>query len=93
MAATKLTHKMIIYSQNDNFGLVYDMIDQFLGMETKNYKFGIIANNVIHPWPQVMQIFDREMPPGFTPVICLRHNFVYTCISNLENVGETNPST
>ena len=49
------------------------------------------ANNAIHPWPRVMLIFDREMPPGFTPAICLRCNFVY--ISNLERVGETNPST
>ena len=41
------------------------------------------ANNAIHPWPQVMPILDREMPPRFTPVICLRRNFVY--ISNLED--------
>ena len=27
-----------IYSQNHHFGLVYDMIYQFLGMEAKNYK-------------------------------------------------------
>ena len=75
-----------IYSQNHHFGLVYDMIYQFLGMEAKNYKFGIFANNAIHPWPQVMPIFDREMPPGFTPAICLRRNFFY--ISNLENRGD-----
>ena len=41
------------------------------------------AINAIHPWPQVMPIFDREMPPGFTPAICLHCNFVN--ISNLEN--------
>ena len=41
------------------------------------------ANNVIHPWPLVMPIFNREMPPDFTPAICLRHNFVH--ISILEN--------
>ena len=40
----------------------------------------------IHPWPQVMPIFDQEMPPGFTPAICLHCNFVY--ISNLENRGD-----
>ena len=44
------------------------------------------ANNAIRPWPQVMPIFDREMPPGFTPAICLRRNFVY--ISILENRGD-----
>ena len=75
-----------IYSQNHHFGLVYDMIYQFLGMEAKNYKFGIFCQNAIRPWPQVMPIFDREMPPGFTPAICLRRNFVY--ISNLENRGD-----
>ena len=42
-------------------------------------------NNAIRLWPQVMPIFDREMPPGFTPAICLRRNFVY--ISILENQG------
>ena len=44
------------------------------------------ANNVIHPWPQVMPIFDQEMPPRFTPAIFLRHNFVY--ISTMENRGD-----
>ena len=33
-----------------------------------------------------MPIFDQEMPHGFTPVICLRRNFVY--ISTLENPGD-----
>ena len=42
---------------------------------------------VIHPWPQMMPIFDREMPPRFTPAICLHHNFVY--ISPLWRTGET----
>ena len=79
-----------IYSQNHHFGLVCGMIYQFLGMEAKNYKFGMFCQqchpNAIHLWPQVMPIFDREMPPGFTPAICLRRNFVY--ISNLENRGD-----
>ena len=30
-----------IYSQNHHFGLVYDMI--YLGMEAKNYKFGMFC--------------------------------------------------
>ena len=47
---------------------------------------GCFANNAIHPWLQVMPIFDREMPPGFTPANCLRRNFVY--ISNSENQGD-----
>ena len=37
-----------IYSQNHHFGLVYDMIYQFLGMEGKNYKFGIFCQQC-HP--------------------------------------------
>ena len=37
-----------IYSQNHHFGLVYDMICQFLGMEAKNYKFGMFCQQC-HP--------------------------------------------
>ena len=37
-----------IYLQNHHFGLVYDMIYQFLGMETKNYKFGMFCQQC-HP--------------------------------------------
>ena len=37
-----------IYSQNHHFGLVYEMIYQFLGMETKNYKFGMFCQQC-HP--------------------------------------------
>ena len=37
-----------IYSQNDHFGLVYDMIYQFLAMEAKNYKFGMFCQQC-HP--------------------------------------------
>ena len=40
-----------IYSQNYHFGLVYDVIYQFLGMQAKNHKFVCFANNVIRPWP------------------------------------------
>ena len=32
-----------IYSQNYRLGLVYDVIYQFLGMEAKNYKFGMFC--------------------------------------------------
>ena len=58
----------------------------FLAWTQRIISLVCFANNAIHPWPQVMPIFDREMPPGFTPVICLRRNFVY--ISNLENRGD-----
>ena len=37
-----------IYSQNHHFGLVYDTIYQFLGMEAKNYKFGMFCQQC-HP--------------------------------------------
>ena len=39
MAATEL-----VYSQNYHFGLVYDMVYQFLGMEAKNDKFGMFCH-------------------------------------------------
>ena len=58
----------------------------FLAWRQRIISLVCFANNAIHPWPQVMQIFDREMPPGFTPAICLRRNFVY--ISILENQGD-----
>ena len=58
----------------------------FLAWTQRIISLVCFANNAIHLWPQVMQIFDREMPPRFTPVICLRRNFVY--ISNLENRGD-----
>ena len=60
-----------------------DDINFLAWMHKINHKFVRIANYVIHPWPQVKLIFDREMPPGFTPAICLRRNFVY--ISTLED--------
>ena len=37
-----------IYSQNDHFGLVYNMMYQFLDMEAKNYKFGMFCQ-LYHP--------------------------------------------
>ena len=37
-----------IYSQNHHFGLIYDMIYQFLSMDAKNYKFGMFCQQC-HP--------------------------------------------
>ena len=37
-----------IYSHNYHFGLVYDVIYQFLGMEANNYKFGMFCQQC-HP--------------------------------------------
>ena len=71
--------------QNYHFGLVYDVIYQFLGMEAKNYKFGMFCQQC-HPSvaPGDADIRPRnQMPPGFTPAICLCRNFVYIFI--LEN--------
>ena len=75
-----------IYSQNHHFGLVYDISISWHRRRQRIISLVCFANNAIHPWPQVMPIFDREMPPGFTSAICLRRNFVY--ISNLENQGD-----
>ena len=63
-----------IYSQNYHFGLVMTYIN-FLAWRQRIISSVCFANNAIHPWPQVMPIFNREMPPGFTPAICLRFNF------------------
>ena len=37
------------------------------------------AKNFIHPWPLMMPIFDREMPPRFTPAIMFTLQF---CLSS-----------
>ena len=34
------------------------------------------VNNVIHAWPHVVLIFDREINPGLTIAICLCCNFI-----------------
>ena len=65
--------------------LWHDWYISFLAWRQRIISLVCFANNAIHPWPQVMPIFDREMPPGFTPAICLHCNFVY--ISNLESRG------
>ena len=76
-----------IYSQNYHFGLKFTTwYINFLAWRQRIISLVCFANNAIHPWPQVMPIFYREMPPGFTPDSCLRRNFVY--ISNLENGGD-----
>ena len=47
----------------------------FLAWRQRIISLACFANNVIHPWPQMMPTFDREMPLGFTPAICLCWNF------------------
>ena len=37
-----------VYTQNDHFGLICEMIYQFLSMEAKNYKFGMFCQQC-HP--------------------------------------------
>ena len=41
----------------------------FLAWRQRIISLVCLANNVIHTWPQVMPIFDWEMPPGFTLAI------------------------
>ena len=43
-------------------------------------------SSVCGPDDAELPIFDREMPPGFTPTSCFCHNFVY--ISTLRNLGD-----
>ena len=59
------------------------MIYQFLGMGQRIINLAYFANNAIHPRPQVMPKFGREMPQGFSPAISLHCNLF--CISTLEN--------
>ena len=58
----------------------------FLAWMSSMISLASFAHSVIHPGPQMMLIFHREMPPAFTPANCLRRNFV--CIFILENLGD-----
>ena len=63
-AATELGY----YSQNYLFGLVYDMIYQFLGMEAKNHKFGMSCQ-LCHP----------SMAPGDADIQPRNASRIHTC--------------
>ena len=76
-----------IYSQNHHFGLVYDMIYQFLGMEAKNYKFGMFCQQC-HP-SVASGDADIRLPDSHLPFVYV----VILSISPIWRIGETNPST
>ena len=79
-----------IYSQNHHFGLVYDMIYKFLGMEAKNYKFGMFCHQC-HP---SVAPGDADIRPRNASRIHTCHLFtVILSISPIWRIGETNPST
>ena len=81
-----------IYSQNYRFGLVYGMIYQFLGMEAKNYKFGLFCQQC-HP----------SVAPGDADIRPRNASRIHTChlfmlqfclceyVSILENWGDKTP--
>ena len=58
----------------------------FLAWRQRIVSLACFASNVVHPWTQVMRIFNQEMPPGSASSICSRRNFV--CSSTLENRGD-----
>ena len=60
-----------IYSQNYYFALVYDVIYQFLGMEAKNYKFGMFCQQC---YPSVAP-GDADIRPRNGPRIHTCHLF------------------
>ena len=81
-----------IYSQNDLFGLVYDMnhmIYQFLDMEAKNYKFDMFRQQChpsVAPWDGDIRLRNASRIHTGLP-------FVYIIILSLWRNGETNQST
>ena len=78
-----------IYISNDHLGLVYDILYiNFLAWIQRIISLACFANNVIHPWNQMILIFDREMPAGFTHVICYT-SITILSISPLWSTGET----
>ena len=78
-----------IYSQNYHFGLVYDMIYQFLGMEAKTYKFGMFCQQC-HP---SLASGDADIQPRNASRIHTCHLFTsqFCLISNLEYRGDKSP--
>ena len=60
-----------IYSQNHHFRLVYDMIYQFLGMDAKNYRFGMFCQKC-HP---SVASGDADIRPRNASRIHTRHLF------------------
>ena len=78
-----------IYSQSDHFGLICEMIYQFLGMVAKNYKFGMLCQQC-HPSvaPDGANIWQRNVSQdSHLP-------FVYIAILSLSPLWrhrETNP--
>ena len=60
---------------------------QFLGMEARNYKFGMFCRQ----WHPFVAPGDADIRPrnAYQIHTChLFHHFVYTCISTLENQGD-----
>ena len=80
-----------IYSQNHHFGLVYDMIYQFLGMEAKNYKFGMLKPTMpsIRGLRWCRYSTENWLPGSHLPFVYV----VIWSISPIWRIGETNPST
>ena len=60
----------------------------FLAWIQRIISLACFANNVIHPWNQMILIFDQEMPAGFTHVICYT-SITILSISPLWSTGET----
>ena len=82
MAATELGYLLT----KSHFGLVYD-IYQFLGMEAKNYKFGVFCQQC-HP---SVATGDADIRPRNASRIHTCHLFL--SISPIWRIRETNPST
>ena len=100
MAASDTVRTRIFTHKNHHFGLVYDMIYQFLGMEAKNYKFGMFGQQC-HP---SVASGDADIRPRNASRIHICHlfrrNFVkiqdFYCINSISpiwRIWETNPST
>ena len=76
-----------IYSQND-FGLVYEMTYQFLGMEAKNYKYVLPTMSSIRGPGWCRYSTEKCLPDSHLPFVYV----VILSISSIWRIGETNPS-
>ena len=87
MAATKLGY--LLTKSSFWLSLWYDLSISWHGGK-ELYVWYVLPTIAIHPWPQVMPIFDREMPPdSHLPFVYV----VILSISPIWGLGETNPSS
>ena len=77
-----------IYPPKFSFGLVYGVIYQFLGMEAKNYKFGMFCQQCHPRWCRYLT--ENCFPDSHLPFVYV---VIFSFLSPIWRIWETNLST